>query len=447
MYYWLFKNINRVYETRVKKRMILGYRDTLEGSQWWKREDIEKFQWGELSKLLEHAYKHVPYWQNALGELGLRPEDIKAYADFHQLPVLDKDTIRDNYQDLLASDHRGKTWQKSTGGSTGQPLHFEYTSDSYDWRVASSKRAYGWSGAEDGRKTAYIWGGAIGKTPALRRFKEDVHHAYLRQRYYNCFGFTRRKMAEVLRDINGFRPDFIVGYTNPLYEFAKHVKKTGTLTFKPVSILSAAEKLHEFQRKEISEAFGCPVFNTYGSREFMMIASECEKHNGLHLSMENLLVEILAKDGIPARAGQIGDIVVTDLHNYGMPFIRYRIGDLGIASDRHCDCGRGLAILEDVVGRELDILRSPDGRSIPGEYFPHLMKEFPEIRRFQVIQDNVDHLLIKIVKESEFSGNRLEVITDEINKVVGDKVKVEYEYVDDIELTATGKHRVTLCQI
>ena len=293
-YYKLFTQINQFYETCVKQRKILEHRGVLEGSQWWTIEKLREFQFKELRKLLNHAYAQVPYWKGVFDKLGLQPSDIKTFEDVRKLPIIDKDIIRAHYDDLIANNYRGKTWRKSTGGSTGQPLHFEYTPDSYDWRVAASKRGYSWAGCEDGIKQAYIWGVAIGKTPFFRKLKERIHHSFLRQKYYNCFGFTKEKMAETLRDMNRFKPEFIVGYTNPLYEFAKYVEKAGTLKFRPRSIISAAEKLHEFQREKIRAVFGCPVFNTYGSREFMLIASECEVHKGLHINIENLFVEIIS---------------------------------------------------------------------------------------------------------------------------------------------------------
>ena len=162
-------------------------------------------------------------------------------------------------------------------------------------------------------------------------------------------------------------------------------------------VICAAEKVLPFQREVMERVFGCPVFNTYGSREFMLIASECEKHEGLHVNVENLIVEIVKEDGTYAREGETGRIIITDLHNYGMPFIRYEIGDLAVFTERRCSCGRGLPIIEDVVGRSLDMIKTPEGKIVPGEFFPHLMKEFKEILKFQVIQETLENLRIRMV--------------------------------------------------
>ncbi len=448
MYSRLYKHVlSPLYESVIKRRNMLKYRAFLEESQWWPYEKLQAFQWEELMKLLKHAYENAPYWCSQFDKLEQKPPDIKTMEDFRRLPIIDKNTIRTHYNDLIASNYRGKTWRKSTGGSTGQPLHFECMADTYDWRVADSRRGYSWAGCEDGKKSAYIWGVAIGKTPVLTRLKVSLHHAFLRQRYYNSFVFTEEKMSAALRDMNRFKPEYIVGYTNPLYEFTKYVARSQMLKFKPQAIISAAEKLHEFQRDKIRAVFGCPVFNTYGSREFMLIASECEVHKGLHVNIENLVVEIIKDNGEPAKPGEMGDIVITDLHNYGMPFIRYKIGDMAVASNRLCSCGRGLPMIEDIVGRSLDMIRTPDGKHIPGEFFPHLMKEFRWVKQFQVIQEDMDSLIIKIMREGEMRDREFNIMKDEIAKVIGQKTVVDFQFVKDIPLTQTGKHRVTISNV
>ncbi|VAX34859.1 FIG00929056: hypothetical protein [hydrothermal vent metagenome] len=449
MYSSIFRHIlNPFFEGFIKHRKMLDYRKFLDKSQWWTREELLKVQWTELQKLLEHTYANVPYWQDVFKKSGLTPEKIKNYSDFVKLPITLKDDIRASKERMIAGNYKGKTWTKTTGGSTGVPLELDYTPESYDWRVAVSKRGYSWAGCEDGMKQAYIWGTAIGEMSRLRQLKENIHYAILRQKYFNCFDFTEEKMVSCLEEINCFKPKIIVGYTNPLYNFAQFVGSRTKVKFQPKGIISAAEKLHEFQREKIKEVFGASVFNTYGSREFMLIASECEQHQGLHINIENLFVEVVDERGTPVKPGEAGDILITDLHNYGMPFIRYKIGDMAIASDRECPCGRGLPLFEDVVGRSLDMIKTPDGRSVPGEFFPHLMKEFKGINRFQVIQNELNRLKIKIIKDDKlFNDADFKFMKNEIIKVMGEGIEIDFDFVDDIPLTKTGKFRVTISNI
>ena len=447
LYALLYQRLLSPLHEGMKGRTTMARRRFLEQSQWWPRERLLAFQRGERTALLRHAAEQVPYWQERFAALRMRPQDLTDDEAFCRLPILTKEDIRAHRPQMLARSFSGKTWAKATGGSTGAPLQFDYTPESYAWRVAATKRGYGWAGCEDGLKQAYIWGVAIGDVPRLTRLKENAHHWLIRQRYFNCFEFDEPRMASCLQALNRYRPDYLVGYTNPLCNFAEFIRREGGRRFAPKAVITGAEKLHDFQRATLREVFGCPVFNTYGSREFMLIASECREHRGLHVNAENLVVDIVRDDGRPAGPGETGRVVITDLHNYGMPFIRYEIGDLGVASEAACPCGRGLPLLTDVVGRSLDMIKTPDGRFVPGEFFPHLMKEFSGVRRFQVVQRRLDRLAVKLVKDGQFQDRDLDMMRREIRKTLGPAVDVEFQFVDDIPLTRTGKFRVTVSEL
>jgi phenylacetate-CoA ligase len=205
-----------------------------------------------------------------------------------------------------------------------------------------------------------------------------------------------------------------------------------------------AEKLHDFQRETIERVFQTRIFETYGSREFTLIGAECSEHSGLHLTMENLLVEILDDDDQPTPEGQEGNVVVTDLTNYGMPFIRYRNGDRAVAGWKTCGCGRGLPLMREVVGRQLDMLNTPDGRMIPGEFFPHTLKDVVAIRRFQVTQHAEDEVVLRVVLKGEWNDEERKRIECECREVVGPAVRFSIEVVAEIPLTALGKQRVVV---
>ena len=435
------------FEGVIKKRETAKIYTTSIESQWKSRKELQENQLAQFYNLLTFSYEHSPYYQRQFNALSIDPKHFASLDELHSLPILTKDIIRKNLSDMLSIPHRDKFWRKSTGGSTGQPLHFGYTKESYEWRVAMSMRGYSWAGAGPGTKQAYIWGAQLGKSSTFTCFKEMMHHYIDRQFYFNCFNFDEIEMAKCIKKISSFKPECIIGYTNPLYDFARYIEGNGGLDFTPKGIICAAEKVHDYQRLVMEKVFGCDVFNTYGSREFMLIASECEKHEGLHICAENLIVEIIKDDGSSAKPGEIGRIIITDLHNYGMPFIRYEIGDIGVATDMLCSCGRGLPIIGDVAGRTLDMIKTSEGKTIPGEFFPHLMKDFPDIYRFQVIQEKIDHLVIQLVPAGRISDTTKDKIKIEIRKVVGRTMNVNYQIVSDIPLNATGKHRVTICRI
>jgi phenylacetate-CoA ligase len=252
-------------------------------------------------------------------------------------------------------------------------------------------------------------------------------------------------LPDFLQRWNRYRPEAVVAYTNPLYFFARLLRERGLRPFSPRTIVVGAEKLHAFQRELIEEVFAAPVFETYGSREVMLIGAECERREGLHLTMEHLLVEVLDDDGQPTPPGEEGHVVITDLFNYGMPFIRYLTGDRAVAGWGQCSCGRGLPLLRKVVGRQLDVLHTPEGRRVAGEFFPHLLKDFPAVRRFQVVQESPDLIRLRVVlKEGRWEPAQRRQVETAVRNVFGSSVRFELQQVEDIPLTAAGKLQVVV---
>lgn len=429
-----------------RRRTASLYSESLK-TQWLTLSEQQSRQLDSLKKLLCFVQTNTIYYRDLFERCSFNPRKLESLYALSQIPILNKDLIRHNFNSLVSSPFRSTLWCKSTGGSTGQPLQFGYTKGSYEWRLAMSKRGYAWAGARPGTKQAYIWGVALGASTRRQRLKESLHHFMDSQKFYNCFEFGEQEMAQCLASLNGWQPQNLIGYTNPLYEFALYVDRHGGPLFKPQSILCAAEKVHPYQREVLQRVFGAPVFNTYGSREFMLIAAECEKHEGLHVSMENLIVEVVDDDGMPVRPGEVGRILVTDLHNYGMPFIRYEIGDMARVSEHQCSCGRGLMVLDDIVGRSLDVIRTPEGKVVPGEFFPHLFKDYPEIFRFQVVQKKLNTLIVKYQLQNLFPSETMAQLVTEIRNVVGPEIQIIFDEVDVIPLTSSGKYRVTISEL
>jgi phenylacetate-CoA ligase len=227
---------------------------------------------------------------------------------------------------------------------------------------------------------------------------------------------------------------------------ARYIQKNGGLKVRFHSVLTAAEGVNAAQRELFKEVFQAPVFASYGCREFMLVAMECEQGQ-LHLSAENLLVECLHK-GQPAEPGQPGEVVVTDLHNYAFPFLRYSLGDVASPSTQSCPCGRGLPLLDAVHGRIPDTIQTPDGRLISGIFFPHLLKEFIWIEQFQVIQKQLDHVLVKLLPtDPNEAARQLPAVETQIRSVLGDAIRIEFEFCAEIPRNATGKHRAVISEI
>lgn len=435
-----------LYETLLRRRHTLAYLAQYERDQWLAPEQLAALQWQRLKRLLQHCHREVPYYQQRWRALGIVPEDIRTLADYAQLPVLTKADIRANFEALQANPWRGRLLFKATGGSTGEPMRFGYTRESNDRRNAVMWRGYGWAGSRMGRRTLFLWGGAVGDPTRAHQFKDRLYNALFARHVLNSFYMTDANMAEYADAIDRCRPQVIVAYVGPLVRLAQWLLASGRKVWQPQTILGAAEALHGFQRQLIEQAFGCPAFNTYGCREFMLIASECEQRQGLHVNADHLLVELRQPAGV-AAATPTGEVVITDLFNYGMPFVRYVNGDMATASSARCGCGRGLPLLGRVDGRVLDAIRTPDGHILPGEFFPHMLKDVAGVERFQLVQRQLDRLDLAIVRGDGFDDASLAYIRREVVKVLGASITLDCRFVDDIPLTPSGKRRVTICEL
>jgi phenylacetate-CoA ligase len=436
-----------LYEGGIKRRKTFKFLCELEASQWLPRDKILADQLESLRRLLRHATSNSPYYRERWNPLGLSPDSIMSIKDFARWPLIDRDTIREHRKAMHSTAPGTKLIAKSTGGSSGTPLSFDLDAAGLDRRMAAWHRGYEWAGAGLGTKQWYLWGVPLGQSSAVKRAKDELFHRLYRRRVANCFEMSEARASWFHRDLGQYKPDNIVAYANPLYFLAQAFERQGLIPFSPKSIVVGAEKLHDFQREVIERVFAAPVFETYGCREFTLIGGECDRHNGFHLTAENLVVEVVNDDGNPTPDGEEGNVVITDLTNYGMPFIRYVIGDRAIAGFGECSCGRGLPLLRRVVGRKLDVIDTPSGRKIPGEFFPHLLKEFPAVRRFQVVQENIRGVKILVEPGNGLDSDVRNEVVEAVRATVGDDLHIELVLVDAIGLTGAGKLNVVVNRI
>jgi phenylacetate-CoA ligase len=271
--------------------------------------------------------------------------------------------------------------------------------------------------------------------------REQLEAVLVRRRFIPVFEMSDDRLARMVAEIAAWQPVLLDGYAEALDFLAHYLKMHGGVAVRPRAIMSSAQTLPQTSRRLIEEAFGCRVFDKYGAREFSGIAYECEAHAGHHVVGEGYIVEIL-RDGEPARPGEAGEVVITDLNNYCLPFIRYRIGDLAVAmnADEACTCGRGLPRIGDVEGRVQSIIQGSDGRYLPGAFFSHYLKEFDHaIERFQVLQDRPGAVTFRVVKGGRYSESVLEEILDTFRRYLGRDMQIEVEFVERVEMIRTGK--------
>jgi len=433
------------YESFLRRRDTLKFLDEAESVLSLSAEEVRAKQWTKLKILLEHAYKKVPYYRQLWDEIDLPPSKINSLDDFEKLPILTKDIVRKEYNNLIASNLVGKTKTKATGGSTGQPFSYEYTYESHKRREAIAMRGYGLAGAELGVKTWQLWGQDLVHPGWYKSLKNKMFHRFYNRKMANSFVMSTSNLQEYVDDYNQFKPSAIVSYTSPLVQLAEYILENNLTVHQPDTILTGAEPLYDFQRKIIEQAFNAKVKNTYGCREVMLIASEASEQEGLVVNIDHLVVEV-CNGGTPVYS-EVGDILLTDLSNFAMPLIRYENGDQAIIDSMSPSDDFPLPRIRSIEGRKLDVIKTPDGRLLPGEFFPHLLKDFSAIRKFQIIQNTLSSLEIKIQKKGDFPDAEYQSLLNIVRGHVGNDIKIEVSFVDQIELTSSGKHRVTVSNI
>lgn len=442
---FIYSFYEKTFAGRSTPDYVREYLDNCELSQ----ESLKQLQIKKLKNLLLYANENCAYYRETWKKIGFDPRGFEQLTDLQCLPVLDKATIAENYDGFVSMLHSGSNIRKTTGGSSGEPFHFELDHESNERRQGVMWRDYGHLGAGLGVKTLYVWGAHIAPVGKKTKIKDYLYNRFYNRKVLNSFKMSEANVEQFIIAHNRYRARALVGYVNPLVSMAQYVLKHGLRVHAPESILTGAEPLFEFQREIIEKAFRAPVYNTYGCREFMLIAAECKERAGLHVNTDHLLVELLDDNRQPVECSEPGDVVVTDLHNYGFPLIRYQNGDRASWKlGQNCKCGSVFPLLSKIEGRKLDMLKTPDGRMLPGEFFPHLLKDFSAIEQFQIVQDSIDEVkLYLVLKPSGKNSNDIKVASKLIKDALGERVTLHLKVVDEIPLTASGKQRVTISRL
>jgi phenylacetate-CoA ligase len=305
-----------------------------------------------------------------------------------------------------------------------------------------------WTGYRFGDRQARLWHQTIGMTWS-QILRERFDAWFNRRMFIPAFEMSDINLRTFIEKLKKIKPVLIDGYAESFNFLAHYIKNYGLDGVQPAGIISSAQILSEHSRQIIEEQFKCGVFDKYGSREFSGIAYECDAHDGHHVVAESYIVEIL-KDGKPALPGEMGEVVITDLHNYCLPFIRYRVGDLAQAMDNNevCKCGRGLPRIGRIEGRVQSIIVGTNGNYIPGSLFLHLIKDYDYcIRQFQVIQEQLGKINLKVIKGTRFTPEVFEEVLNKLREFVGSDMVIEVEFVDNIPMVRTGKQQVSISKI
>ena len=401
---------------------------------------IEEIQRNKLRLLVNHAYENVPYYRRLFDSNRIKPGDIKGVQDLKKIPVTDKAIMRSMARaDIMAKNvDLRECVEVFTSGSTGMPAHIYFTRADYELLDLVYLRSFLENGLRFRHKRAFIL------DPHSFDNKKRWYHRFGLATYVNISCFLEiEKQVQLLKDE---KPDFIHGYPSSLSQIAKIILDGGINGIRASVVSTAAELLHKKDREIIATAFKVNPYDRYAARECGSIAWECDEHNGYHINIDNIVVEFL-KDGRPVDLGERGDVVVTNLHSYAMPFIRYRIGDVAVPSDKECPCGIELPLMEIIEGRDEDFISLRDGRKISPMMVTGTLDHIPGLRQFRVIQEDMDLLHAVLAKGEGFGPDTVHRVEKELKTIMYEEMDIRCEVVDDIPREPSGKVRAVISRL
>ena len=424
---------------RLKRHDSVALRRQMEEVQWWSADRLAALQLQRLRDLLQDVAVNVPYYRDLFAQTGLDPASIQGISDLQRLPFLTKSVIRANTDALKHADAQGLS-RFNTGGSSGEPLIFFIGIKRVSHDVAAKWRATRWWDVDIGDPEIVVWGSPIelGKQDRIKHWRDKL----LRTHLLPAFEMSESKLDEFIATIRAVKPSMLFGYPSALTHIAKHAQKRGVvmndLGIKVAFVTS--ERLYDDQRTTLSQVFGCKVANGYGGRDAGFIAHECPA-GGMHLTADDIVVEIVNEEGQVQPAGVAGEIVVTHLSTNDFPFIRYRTGDIGVLGSTPCSCGRGLPLLQDIQGRSTDFVVAADGTVMHGLSLIYILRDLPGVKAFKVIQESRALTRVLLVTENGFPPNASQQIINGFKRRLGQDVSVVVELVDNISAEKSGKFR------
>jgi phenylacetate-CoA ligase len=433
-----------IYKRLLNNGESYHYYKLFEKSQFWSRERLIEYQIELFKKLWLHSKNNVPYYKDIANSSNMNGT-ITLLDDIRKLPILTKDIIRNNSNKLIAQNiHRKRFKNNSTSGSTGSNLYFYSDNNKTPIDQALEMRRYNWMNVNKYDRELVIWGANFDVNKSKDRKYAKYKDWFKKIKLISGYNLSDYDLMNIYHTMKSFKPLIIKSYPSILMTISDYFQKHN-LYYRPEVIHIGGEKLYEFQKKQIEYTFNSPVYDYYGARDMSQIAQQCNMSDGLHVFMENVLVEIVNQEGNPIEEGE-GDLIITDLHNYVMPFIRYKIGDRArISKDRKCKCGRNLQLIDEVVGRTFEIIKFPNGNRVGGTFWTLLMKTVPGIIDFQVVQERYDEILINYTSVGNYMN--FNNIIKNIHEYSGDKLRVIFKKVNKIPITECGKMQFIISKI
>ncbi len=441
---WFSKKLMLPIQDFVTGTKITNDYKLLMDSDYFNLEQLYSLQFKKLKLLLNHAYNNFDYYRDLFNKIDLDIENINNLDDIKKIPFLDKQIARDAGEKLFCS-HLNKPSYKygKTGGTTGIPLFYKKNIRTRSVGWGAYYRWYEWLNLIPGDSRVSLWGAPTVLTNKFsKRFYDHIKSFFSNTLVINSFNINEKTLKLIVPAIEKKKPKIIHGYLSAILQLSYYLEKNNINGIRPEVILPTTETLLPPYRKYIEKTFSAKVYDQYGCGECGSIAFECPEQNGLHVAMEHCIIEIINKD-----SSGFGDVVVTDLDNLAMPFIRYKNGDRAKLISEKCECGRSSERLVSILGRDIDTIIINNGSKVHGVFFTDIMGEFNFfenrlIKRFQAFQDNPGDLIFKI------EGTRLSEVNHKKLFKTFQKFfnNVEIQYYDFIPSDPSGKFRYVISE-
>jgi len=452
VHFLIGKRLTNVVNQFLTRHIILPMLDLLRGQRTLKyyrefcanqkltRKEIRATQERRFRSLVDDAVRNVPYYKKH------KTDTMRDISNLERWPVLTRKAIVDNLDAMRSRKPGINTTESKTGGSTGEPLRFHADMGHPGYATANLWRTFSWGGWKPGMRHTNLWGawtdrmGQTSKKAKIRNGLENVQ-------FLDATNLSEESLKKYAKDLKEFKPVLLRGYAQAIYLMAEYVNQNDIEGINPTCIATSGEQLMQWQRPVIKEAFGAEPMDSYGCRECSVIAAECPEHEGYHISDETGIVEFVDDNDEPVAEGELGRMLITDLTNHAMPFIRYEVGDLGRPTDHRCSCGRTLSLFKSVEGRITDFIVTPDNRFILGTGMSQTFWEMENVDRAILFQEKVSELIIKVIPNEGYSEEDTKLIEKKVRNFVGEDMKVHVKLVSEIPMGRSGKRRSAISKV
>jgi phenylacetate-CoA ligase len=405
-------------------------------NQYKPLKELRKIQEKRLRFIVDFAYRNTRFYKEKFKETGITPSDIQTLTDITRIPVITKNEIKVAYpQKVVASGYSEHNCvKKTTSGTSGNVITLLIDYAAMDHLSAVAFRDHVAQGVRPWHKFFILY-----HDPAQQK-KASKNVLY---RMKGVLGILPAE--ELVEAARVYQPHIMGGHPSTYVSMAKVVEEKGITDVNPRLVLVGGEIAYPSYREYIEKIFCCKTLNKYGAYEAYSIAWEC-LHHSMHIDADSVIVEFL-KDGEPAAPDERGEIVITNLWNKAMPFIRYKMDDIGILSDEVCTCGRGLPLMKELEGRADDFLVLPSGNVIPPTRLIPPFFLTPHIEEFTVIQDTKTHIHIQIVPRKGLTEMEEKTLLQQISAVLGEPLDIDMEKVDSIKRVGWGKFKAVMSRV